>query len=121
MGTITITDGQWHYVAVTFDRANLKGYVDGILDINTTKTLNTAGTILRIGRRAVPENGEYFNGSIDEVRIWNVSRIQAEIQSDMNSTGCGDAPGLVAYYSFNQGIAGSNNTNETTLDDYLRQ
>ncbi len=29
-------------------------------------------------------NNEYFNGKMDEVRIWNVARTQAEIQANMN-------------------------------------
>ena len=116
-GTIPINDGQWHHVAITFDGVHLKGYVDGVLDINTTKTLNTVGTVLRIGRRAVPQDGEYLNGSIDEVRIWNVARTQEEIQADMNLSICGNTSDLIAYYPLNQGFAGGNNTSIVTAHD----
>jgi hypothetical protein len=55
-------------------------------------------------------NGRFFNGVMDEVRIWNVARTQSEIQSNMNSELAGTETGLVAYYPFNQGIAAGNNT-----------
>jgi hypothetical protein len=55
-------------------------------------------------------NGELFDGSIDEVRIWNVARTPAQIQAAMSSTLTGNEPGLVALYSFDQGIADGDNT-----------
>ena len=45
----------------------------------------------------------YFDGRIDEVRIWNIAREQADIAADMNSTLSGNENGLVAYYHFNEG------------------
>lgn len=116
-GTITINDGLWHHVAVTFDGTNMRGYVDGVQDISTTKALNTVGTSLRIGKRAVSEDGEYFNGKIDEVRIWNITRSQAAIQTSMNLIICSSTTGLVAYFPFNQGIAAGDNPSIIKADD----
>jgi hypothetical protein len=47
---------------------------------------------------------ESFNGLIDEVRIWNISRTQAEIQADMNHILSGNETGLVGYWRFDEGI-----------------
>ena len=44
--------------------------------------------------------GEFFDGMIDEVRLWNVARSSQEIQSAMNGTLTGQEPGLVAYWNF---------------------
>jgi hypothetical protein len=41
-----------------------------------------------------------WNGKIDEVRIWNVTLRETEIQGNMFNTLNGDENGLVAYYSF---------------------
>ena len=116
IGNIVVNDGLWHHIAVSFDGTDLKGYVDGVLDINSSKSLNTNGNVLRIGRRAVPDDGEYFNGEIDEVRIWDVARTQAEIQSSMNFVASPQA-GLIAYYKFDDGLAAGQNTSITTLHD----
>ena len=44
---------------------------------------------------------EFFNGTIDEVRIYNRALSQAEIQTDMNTPI--SPPGLAAAYGFNEG------------------
>jgi len=44
-----------------------------------------------------------FQGLIDEVRVWNVARSEAAIQSTMNTPLIGNEPGLVGYWKFNEG------------------
>jgi hypothetical protein len=44
--------------------------------------------------------GVYLKGALDEVRIWNVARTQAQIQSSMNQHLTGSEPGLVGYWQF---------------------
>lgn len=102
-GNIIINDGQWHHVAASFDGTSLTLYVDGILDVSSSRTLSTSGSILRIGRRASPDDGEYFQGEIDEVRIWNIARTQSAIQLDKNAEIPVNTAGLVAYYKLNEG------------------
>lgn len=120
-GTIAVNDGNWHHVAAVFDpnAANkVSLYVDGVLDVagNLTVTVNTGSTLpVRIGRRIDEVNS--FNGSIDEVRIWNVAKTQAEIQESMNVELCTPQSSLKTYYKFNQGTAGGTNTTENTLTD----
>jgi hypothetical protein len=117
----SIADGNWHHIAITYDHAaslKFNMYIDGVLEANqnTTVAVNTgAASALQIGRRNDMTN--YFNGSIDEVRIWNVARTPTEIQAAMNTEFCAIPPGLVSYYKFNQGIAGGNNSGQTTLTD----
>jgi len=49
------------------------------------------------------DNGSYYNGYMDEVRIWNVARSATEIQADMNRELEGNEPGLVGYWRLNEG------------------
>ena len=58
-----------------------------------------------------------FDGQIDEVRIWNLERTVGEIQSTLHSQLMGNESGLMAYYNFNQGIDGADNSGETVLND----
>ena len=45
----------------------------------------------------------YFNGLIDEVRIWNVARTQDEIQAAMSHHLEGTEEGLVGYWRMDEG------------------
>lgn len=120
-GTIPINDGEWHHVAVTFDPSaidQIRLYVDGQLDVagNTTVPVDTDVNVnVQIGRRIDEINT--FTGTIDEVRIWDIALDQGQIQNNMNKELCTPPDNLVAYYTFNQGVANQDNTGETTLVD----
>jgi hypothetical protein len=43
----------------------------------------------------------YFAGQMDEARVWNVARSEAEIRDAMHKQLTGSEPGLVACYNFN--------------------
>ena len=107
----------WHHLAATYDGANIKLYLDGAL-VKTqaaTGAIEVNTNVLCIGDQ--PGCNEYFGGNVDEVRIWNIARTQSEIQNAMNTALAGNEAGLVAYYTFNQGIAGAINTGVTILTD----
>jgi gliding motility-associated-like protein len=57
----------------------------------------------------------YLNGTLDEVRVWNTARTAQQIQTNLGQELVGNESGLLAYYNFNQGVAGGNNTAITTL------
>ena len=44
-----------------------------------------------------------FDGKMDELRVWNLSRSVADISRDMKVILKGDEPGLIAYYHFDEG------------------
>lgn len=74
----------WTHVAVTYDGAALRHYINGVLDRTTSLTCsvtNTSSQPIRVG----VNGGDYevMNGSIDDVRIYNRPLSVAEIQSDM--------------------------------------
>ena len=106
-----ITDFNWHHYAFTFNSTTkLQAiYIDGVLDATRIATTNTAASgPFYIGRAAF--GGQTFSGDLEELRIWNIERTQAAINTDKGNELNGNEPGLEAYYRFNQGIAGGNNT-----------
>ncbi|MFY8187349.1 MAG: cadherin-like beta sandwich domain-containing protein [Flavobacterium sp.] len=112
----TITVGIWQHVSFVFDDlANrITIYKDG--NIVTTTTWN--GTITGGAHNlTISDSGECFGGNIDEVRIWNVARTQAQIQSNLYNKMNGATPNLVAYYNFDHGVVNGTNTGVTTLVD----
>lgn len=113
-----MNDGIWKHVAVTRTKSSgaLKIYINGVLDNSGTAgnvSSLTAPTDIKIGKIQTSTN--YFNGTLDDIRIWNFVRTQSQIQSTMNTELVGTESGLVAYYNFNQGISNATNTGVSTL------
>ena len=75
--------GAWTYLAATFDGATLRFYVNAtqVASMATASAIDVTNGALRIGGDTVWT--EYFNGLIDEVRIYNRPLSPAGIQSDM--------------------------------------
>lgn len=84
--TGSVNDGIWHFAATTYDGNLLKLYVDGVLhDSNHSSGLLETSWDPNIGRRGGQDHGGYFNGTIDEIRIYDRALSEAEIQSLFNS------------------------------------
>ena len=99
-----------------FDSAGgtIKLYVDGLLDqsLPASGTISdTSDPVLIGGNSSFPIPSYAWNGRIDEVRIWNVARSHAEILATLWTSLNGDEAGLVAYFQFDEGVAGGDNSN----------
>ncbi|GGG60379.1 hypothetical protein GCM10010976_33960 [Bizionia arctica] len=110
----------WYHVAVSYDSATqeMKLYKDGILvatNNNIPAPIN--GNKVIIGGYSPSEGNFLWNGSIDDVRIWDVVRSADQINSSKNCELQGSESSLVAYYKFNQGGDTADNTAITTLTD----
>jgi hypothetical protein len=94
----TIPLRQWTNVAVVADATTLTFYINGAVDnkyTDLTGPLTTDSRPLRIG--SDPDYSARPWAAIDEVRIWNIARSEAEIMAAMN-TPIVPLPGLVAAY-----------------------
>ena len=74
----------WTHMAATFDGSRLRFYMNGVLKstISISHKIERSDNPLRLGGNTVW--GEWFSGSIDEVRIYNRALSSNEIQVDMN-------------------------------------
>lgn len=83
MGSSMLPLNAWSHLAGTFDGTALRLYVNGVL----VRTLSLPGSLavtsgpLRIGGHS--GIGQFFNGLIDEVRVYNRALSKSEIQADM--------------------------------------
>jgi hypothetical protein len=114
---IRLDDNTWHHIAVSYNAGVNNGtliYIDGVLKLTTSLSIYSQNEPFAIGSN---NYSQPFRGSIDDVRVWNVIRTQSQIQGSMNTELAGTETGLVAYYTFNQGIAAGNNTAITTITD----
>ncbi len=82
-GAAPVPLGQWTHLAATYDGTTLRFYVNGVQVSSRAQTGNmvVSTRALRIGGNGVW--GEYFNGLVDDVRIYNRALTATEIQADM--------------------------------------
>ncbi|OYU97296.1 MAG: hypothetical protein CFE21_03105 [Bacteroidetes bacterium B1(2017)] len=114
--------GKWIHLAITINASTNIGsiYINGELvgqNTNFTLRANTIGNSITNYLGKSQYDDAYFNGKIDEFRIWSVAKTQAEIQAGMKVTAASNASNLIANYRFDQGVAGLSNTHITTLID----
>ncbi|MDG2193809.1 MAG: fibrinogen-like YCDxxxxGGGW domain-containing protein [Polaribacter sp.] len=118
--TTVLATGTWHHIAATRSGSNVAIYVDGVEIASGTYagTPYSSTEPLTIGGESIIHG--HLNGKIDETRIWNVARTQAEIQANMNVSLAGTESGLLGYYKMNEGrgttvLDASGNDNMATL------
>src|ERR1044071_6216018 len=94
----------WTHVAVTFDGSNKRFYINGVLDRTAPRfgVPYKSGQPMTIGRQGNC-GCSYFDGSLEEVRLWSTVRTEQDIRQDMNRSITGNALGLVACYPFDEG------------------
>lgn len=94
---------EWHHIAIVWKGTTAKFYADGqlvdeVFDIRP-EPIPTNGYYFMIGCRA-SEYSYWFQGSLAEVRVWNVAKTQSQILRNYRSTFTSAEAGLVAYFPF---------------------
>lgn len=83
--TLTASDlNVWRHVALTYDGSTVRMYFGGSLVNSATGAHTTNNNPLLFGHW-FPGAGEYFDGLVDEVRLYSRVLTAAEIQTDMNT------------------------------------
>ena len=111
-GNTVITTNAWHHAAATYDSANavwilyLDGVQDATLDLGSniaprSDSIQHAG--LGTAMTSTGVTAGFFQGIMDEARIWNVVRTPAEIQTNRYSE-LTSGTGLLARWGLDEGI-----------------
>ncbi len=112
----------WYHVAGVYTGTQVMLYINGQL-IGTEDAIgeltNGTGVVMNLGDNPTWP-GRFWNGRLDEIRIWEVARTEEEIQANMSVELTGNEDGLVAYYPMNEGTGmvlgdASNNGNDGQL------
>jgi hypothetical protein len=84
-GPASLPLNTWTHLATTYDGSRLRLYVNGVEVASAafTGSIATSGGAFRIGGNSIW--GEFFEGFIDEIRIYDRALEPAEIQADMNT------------------------------------
>ena len=103
---------EWYHLAITVDGLTVKAYYNGVeqtsiisvvSNLAMKKTNNAYLNLGTITSAGFDTNEKHMQGSLDEVRLWDVPRTRTEILSTMNQTLVGDETHLVAYYNMDEG------------------
>lgn len=109
--TSLMNQNQWHHVAAVVANGTMLLYLDGqeIANATYSGTPSANESAQNIGA-STGFGGRFFDGVIDEVRVWNVARSQQEIADNISTEFTGTEAGLVAYFPMNDG-SGTTATN----------
>jgi hypothetical protein len=105
-GNFSLVANKWQHIAVSKSATNILIYINGML-VSTTPwsgVVDYANAFLKLG--AWGGGGRYWNGSMDEVRVWNTALSQAEIRDRLCRKLISSDPlynNLKAYYNFDEG------------------
>ena len=110
-GVTPVVSGRWNHAAAVFDGATWRLYLNGVLEAEVAaafapRTDSLAPAALATALDATGTPAGFFDGSLDEVRLWSVARSAAQIQDGLKheiTTGAG----LVARYGFGEGTGTS--------------
>lgn len=105
-GVTPLCNNVWYHAAATYDGSSWKIYLNGNLE--TTLAVNRLPQSLSIQHASIASAlnssgaaSGYFNGKMDEVRIWNYARTQTDIQNNL-ALEITTATGLTGRYSLNE-------------------
>lgn len=125
--TIAINDNKWHHLCGVYDTTYNRLYIDGKLHNSTNRSNNGLYNInekIAIGSfisADTPVANSFFNGFLDDIKIYPYARSASQIKADYtsglagqsssnSSTNMGEqsakglSDGLVAYYKFDEGV-----------------
>ena len=95
--------GGWHHFAVVKSSANTIFYLDGTNRLSRGTAMSNPASTTGLRLAAQWSGGEYWPGSVADVRIWNVARNAAQIQTNRFAVLTGAETGLVACWQFTEG------------------
>ncbi len=110
-----VDDGKWHHVAGVFDNGESRMYVDGELVASESKGATFGSEIygrygfIGVGSETSVFDGnqlpkQYFEGHIDEVRIWSRAKTDEELAADHGRVISNEQSGLEIYYRMDEGV-----------------
>ena len=112
LGVTPLRYNTWYHAAVTYNGSKWRLYLNGVLEaeMNVGKAARNdsfqhAALATALDSTGAPEG--YFDGALDEVRIWNYARPAQQIEDGMRApipaTSVPAAAGLVARWGLNEG------------------
>ena len=101
----TLPTNQWVHLVITHDGTTTRVYANGTEQFNLARTFNTGTDYFRIGGVHWNNSSEFFNGKIDQVRIFDKALSSSEITTLYNETHSSTTISTTDIFSDNSAIA----------------
>jgi WD40 repeat protein len=90
-GTVDVNDGKWHHIVGAYNGTKIHLYIDGMLDksLDASGFTNTNEFSVMVGENP-EQRGRYWNGLIDDVRMYSYALSENEVKEVY----AGRGPGL---------------------------
>ncbi|MFH1142961.1 MAG: LamG-like jellyroll fold domain-containing protein [Candidatus Eisenbacteria bacterium] len=108
VGVTPIVTGTWYHAAATYDGTKWQLFLNGSFENELTVSEPPRDDTIQHGAlgtsiRSTGTAQGFFNGTLDEARVWNYARTGAEIAATINSQIETAQTGLVARWGLNEG------------------
>ena len=99
----TVNDGEWHFALIYYDGTEIRLFLDDMVNsidsLTTSSTPETNAQPVVIGKNS-RDDSRYFEGQIDEVRVWNRALTDAEERQALYQSNTVNSSGLVLEKKF---------------------
>ncbi|WP_235908569.1 putative Ig domain-containing protein [Roseiconus nitratireducens] len=105
-----IPEDTWTHVAISYQNGQVSSYLNGSLvheysGSGSIGDVSSGADDFRIGGRQSAD--QFFQGRIDDVRVWNLARSGAELAASKDAELSGTESGLAGYWKFNEQLMGA--------------
>jgi len=111
MAEVSTPSGQWTHLAATYDGQKVRIYRNGsaIDSTDAMGDIEWSGILsdFKLGSFTKDGSTGYFDGQIDDVRIWNIVRTGAQIKASREIIVDKNESGLVGYWQMDAGSGGA--------------
>lgn len=104
--TTVLAVNTWYHVAATYNGTTAKIFINGNEESSKAATAlpkNIINALILGAKKNAGVASNFYQGCLDELRIWNIARSKTEIVNNMHAQLVGNEAGLAAYYTFNEG------------------
>ena len=102
------TDGNWHHIAMTWKpnaRSGFRSYLDGrLIEQRNSTDAEIPNLNAQVYFGAFNGTGEFANGNLDEIAIWERALSEGEIATGWNVPLTGNEEGLIGFWNFDDGV-----------------